>query len=696
MAGFTIDLAGRVRNFDLPKNQPLIPLYEAIVNSIYAIQERQQKEEFDGKIEVEIIRDPQQVAEIEGIDKSINEITGFRIIDNGVGLDDNNMKSFLQSDSTYRADKGGKGVGRFSWLKAFLKTHIESVYKDENDGVWVKREFEFSLDKLDIDDRLVEEKGAFENRTCVSLIDYLPSYRKHVNKNAETIAMKIMQHCMIYLMSPKCPQICVIDEERYSINSMFEKKIYRERESANIDVNGEKFEILHTQVHDISVGGSKLFLFANDRMVKDIDLNKEIVDLDKNIFEDKGYYYVGILSGKFLDDNVDMNRTSFDISENKEDEEVSMEDIVLAAKSEVEKYLSEYLDEVHKNKDEHIRKYIHNNAPQFRHLLKYMPESINKIKPGLTDNKLDEELYKIKRKFDTELKKANKEILEKIDVGTENLAEYKDKFETQFQKISDVNVKGTESTVDEENLCYELDEIRGYNVQQFLGCLGRIRQKSGLDAIYIFVDEFSDLTDDEQEKFSTLLKKLLGSKNNVFFKVGTITDRFYFGKDIIIGRDIYPIYLDLSDFVERYGGIVGASKELVIYTEELIQKRLNSLANGLKMNDVFKGNKNEILIRISREAMGVPRTIGLILQNALTQAEVRNEKFIQISDINVGVRETRKIYFKQFQGAVQKKVIPGFYMDMWNSLLKRALDEKAKNSNRPASHFMIDPIRKNI
>lgn len=81
--------------------------------------------------------------------------------------------------------------------------------------------------------------------------------------------------------------------------------------------------------------------------------------------------------------------------------------------------------------------------------------------------------------------------------------------------------------------------------------------------------------------------------------------------------------------MERYGGIVGASKELVIYTEELIQKRLNSLANGLKMNDVFKGNKNEILIRISREAMGVPRTIGLILQNALTQAEVRNENLFK-------------------------------------------------------------------
>lgn len=69
MAGFTIDLVGRVKNFDLPKNQPLIPLYEAVVNSIYAIQERQQKEEFDGRIEVEIIREPQEVAKIEGIDR---------------------------------------------------------------------------------------------------------------------------------------------------------------------------------------------------------------------------------------------------------------------------------------------------------------------------------------------------------------------------------------------------------------------------------------------------------------------------------------------------------------------------------------------------------------------------------------------------------------------------------------------------
>ena len=329
----------------------------------------------------------------------------------------------------------------------------------------VRREFEFSLNKPEIDDKLIEEDHIKENRTCVSLIDYLPIYKKHVNKNAETIAMKVMQHCMIYLMLPNCPQIYVVDDEKYNLNSMFEKKMHRESPNDIIDVKGEKFELLHTQLQDATLGGSKLFLFANNRMVKDIDLNKEIIDLDKNIFDDKGYYYVGILSGKFLDDNVDMNRTSFDISENKEDEEISMEDIVQIAKTKVEGYLSEYLNDVRKNKKEYIRRYVYDKAPQFRHLLTFMPDSIDRIKPGLSENKLDEELYKIKRKFDSELKKTNEEILKKIDVGVDNLAEYKEKFEIQFQKISEANKAALAEYVAHRKVVLELLK-KGINLKE--------------------------------------------------------------------------------------------------------------------------------------------------------------------------------------------------------------------------------------
>ncbi len=454
MAGFTIDLVGRVKNFDLPKTQPLIPLYEAVVNSIYAIEERQIKETFEGRIDIKIIREPQQVANIERIDSSINEIVGFTIIDNGIGLDENNMRSFLQSDSAYRADKGGKGVGRFSWLKAFQKTEVESVFKE--DGIWVKRSFDFSLDNLDIDDRLNEVSHVSDNVTRISLINYLPVYRKHVNKNAETIAMKLMQHCMMYLMSPKCPQINVLDEERFCLNSMLEEKTKREEKEIDIQIKDQTFKLLNVKIEDASIDGNKLFLYANDRMVKPINLDKEIVDLDKAIYTNKGYFYVGIISGTYLDDNVDTSRTSFDISEDKEDNDISMKDIVECAKEEVENYLSEYLNEVRQRKEERIKKYITDQAPQFGHLLRYMPEEIKKIKPTITDSGLDEELYKIKRKFDVDLKKSSKEIMDKIDVGAESYEEYSAKLEEQFEKISDANKSALADYVAHRKIILEL------------------------------------------------------------------------------------------------------------------------------------------------------------------------------------------------------------------------------------------------
>lgn len=454
MAGFTIDLVGRVKNFDLPKTQPLIPLYEAVVNSIYAIEERQSKEDFEGRIDIKIIREPQQVASIEGIDSSINEIIGFTIIDNGVGLDENNMRSFLQSDSAYRADKGGKGVGRFSWLKAFQKTEVESIFKE--DGMWVKRSFDFSLDNLDIDDRLNEVSDVSDNMTRISLVNYLPMYRKHVNKNAETIAMKLMQHCMMYLMSPKCPQINVLDEERFCLNSMLEEKTKREEKEIDILVKDQTFKLLNIKIEDASIDGNKLFLYANDRMVKPINLDKEIVELDKAIYTNRGYFYVGIISGSYLDDNVDTSRTSFDISEDKEDNDISMKDIVECAKEQVENYLSEYLNEVRKNKEERIKKYISDQAPQFGHLLRYMPEEIKKIKPTITDSGLDEELYKIKRKFDVELKKSSKEIMDKMDVGAESYEEYSAKLEEQFEKISDANKSALADYVAHRKIILEL------------------------------------------------------------------------------------------------------------------------------------------------------------------------------------------------------------------------------------------------
>ena len=297
MSFFTSNLSGRVRNFELPATKALMPLYESIVNSIYAIDERQQKENtLNGRIMVHIVREPQQYIQTDGIDGSINDITGFIIIDNGIGFNDANMKSFLQLDSTYRIEKGGKGVGRFTWLKAFRKAKIESCF--ENGDQWVKRSFDFMLGQDEINDSLIKIDELKDNKTVVILEDCLSPYKDKLPKGGDNVATKIMQHCFIYLMSPTCPEIIVVDDinqQTYNINQMFRNSIQEESNLIEFEIKNEKFFLRHAKIMDSSFDASKLYLYANDRMVQEINIEKYIVDLDKNLFLENGYYYAGNL-----------------------------------------------------------------------------------------------------------------------------------------------------------------------------------------------------------------------------------------------------------------------------------------------------------------------------------------------------------------------------------------------------------------
>ncbi|MCK1141714.1 hypothetical protein, partial [Enterobacter hormaechei] len=106
------------------------------------------------------------------------------------------------------------------------------------------------------------------------------------------------------------------------------------------------------------------------------------------------------------------------------------------------------------------------------------------------------------------------------------------------------------------------------------------------------------------------------SRIGMFFKVGVITDRYDFGEKIIIGRDIFAIPLDFNEYVERFDGAIAGINKMQVFVEQLINKRIDKFCPNLKFTDIFKGNREEIFYRITRETLGVSRTIGIILQNA--------------------------------------------------------------------------------
>ena len=78
------NLPGRIRNTNLPKSHALLPLFEAVVNSIHAIIEDTQLFPREGEIRIEVSREDVKQLSLDA-ELPEREIIGFRIVDNGVG-----------------------------------------------------------------------------------------------------------------------------------------------------------------------------------------------------------------------------------------------------------------------------------------------------------------------------------------------------------------------------------------------------------------------------------------------------------------------------------------------------------------------------------------------------------------------------------------------------------------------------------
>jgi hypothetical protein len=88
--------------------------------------------------------------------------------------------------------------------------------------------------------------------------------------------------------------------------------------------------------------------------------------------------------------------------------------------------------------------------------------------------------------------------------------------------------------------------------------------------------------------------------------------------------------------------------------------------------------------------MGVPRTLGIVLQQAWHNC-LRHEQRIRKTDVEYGISYASQAYMNQLTGASKGGIaIPAHVLDLWEALLDRATQERAKEK-KPASHFMVLP-----
>ncbi|MFD0763349.1 ATP-binding protein [Mucilaginibacter lutimaris] len=192
-----INIQGTVDNIR-SKSNVYTPLIEAIVNAIDSIIEAKQ---IKGEVIIKVIRENSLQ-----FDDTLSEIKSIEIHDNGVGFRQRNRDSFDTLYSLSKKSSGGKGFGRFMYLKYFADVKVHSVYKEE-DGKHNERSFTFGRESEIIVNEVIKQVENLENKTIVYLNNLVKE--RNYDKELETISRKLLERLLIFFINDKftCPEI---------------------------------------------------------------------------------------------------------------------------------------------------------------------------------------------------------------------------------------------------------------------------------------------------------------------------------------------------------------------------------------------------------------------------------------------------------------------------------------------------------
>ncbi|NJK32234.1 MAG: hypothetical protein HC927_07405 [Deltaproteobacteria bacterium] len=325
----TIDLRGRVKNARLPTSRPLLPLFESVVNSLQSLDDSQPKNPF---IRIEIDRAAQASLALDS--DALSPPETFHVYDNGTGFNDQNFQSFCTSDSTFKEAIGGKGVGRFMWLKAFEKVRIESVFRKDKKK-FAKRSFLFTINDGGIDNHRLELSPGPAN-TIVHLIGMRTRWQKNCPKRVETIAYQLIQHIISWYIYGKAPSIVITDgQDTYDLATIWEETYRSNVHETKIDVSGNLFMLHHLRLYNFlaSQDEHSVHFCAHGREVFHKKIVEMIPPLPNLLTDEQGdrFLWKTFASGSYFDENVTSDRTGFDIPDDSAtlfgDSEISFQHI---------------------------------------------------------------------------------------------------------------------------------------------------------------------------------------------------------------------------------------------------------------------------------------------------------------------------------------------------------------------------------
>ncbi|OTQ34651.1 ATP-binding protein [Gilliamella apis] len=430
------NLQGRLRNTSLPKSHGLMPVFEAVVNSIHSIEEKGNLS--SGKITLKINRVSQEHLDFDA--KALPAITGFTIIDNGCGFNEKNFQSFKTLDSDHKIDKGCRGIGRLIWLKVFSQVVINSQFIDE--GRERKQRVFYFDSKKGVHSDVISNSDQEETGTIVELKGFDADYRDNVAAKGLTIAAQLLEHILWYFVrSEDAPTILVVDDsgEKIDLDILYDQHMHTSTFHETITIQEQVFELTHIKFRASINKKHQLALCAANRLVKEESIQGKLPGLYGKISDESGEFtYTCYVASDYLTEHVRSERTSFNIAENVNDilNEISFKTIREAVLERAQEYLKDVLTNNILAGKERVDRFISTHAPRYRPIINYVSEDLLIVDPEKSDKELELHLHSQWYEVERQLLCDGHNIMQ--PQSNEHIEEYKDRLNEYLKKAEDL------------------------------------------------------------------------------------------------------------------------------------------------------------------------------------------------------------------------------------------------------------------
>lgn len=403
------------------KTISLTPVIEAVCNSIDAIG----PERTDGIIDIIVKRSGQKSLELDST-HTLSDIMAIDIIDNGIGFTEENKDSFDTYRSGFKMSKGGKGFGRFMYLKYFNHVSIESIFYEEDK--YKQRSFTFGhADEIIENEKIIDIESDSSIHTGTTL--HLSSIKSFdLDKGLEVIARKLVERLLVFFVTGGIytPKITIKEED--GSNAIILNDYIGDKSDIQQIGNEEKFSLkgrekewsFSVKIYKIYYSAiiNKICLTANMREVTESALHNYVPEFKETMFEttengtQKNYMIKAYVQGQYLDDNVTTERDGFNFG--KEDDiysDLSERQIMKTTSLIIKKYFSDDIEKRYNDKKQKVEHYVYTTAPWNKTLLKDV--DMESIPIGISDFDLEMRFQKIKFDKEQNARIALKELQDK-------------------------------------------------------------------------------------------------------------------------------------------------------------------------------------------------------------------------------------------------------------------------------------------